>query len=328
MTLTTPMTTPMTLPRLLLLLCLAACAGEGAREPAPDAPPPPPPAVAALVGEYSDGADTLSVLEVGGELRVVVWGDPAAAAGEPAFSDDGAGAPILAHDGRTWTRVHLGGADGGSFRIVLLHPVEELLAEALAAQPPEEEGDLLEHDLVELTDLDPTIRLDVRYATTDNFMGAVFYSQPRAFLQRPAAEALARAHAWLGERGYGLMIFDAYRPWYVTRMFWDATPEHLRDFVADPARGSRHNRGCAVDLTLYDLATGEAVDMPSGYDEFSPRAGSDYPGGTARQRWHRALLRQAMEAQGFAVYPGEWWHFDHPEWRRYRLGNLRFEDLG
>lgn len=325
--------------KLLLALVLAACTGEGAQAPAPDAPPPPPPAaLAPFIGEYSDGTDTLSVLEEGGDLRLVSWGGDSGGfsrftlvggdVADPVFMQGAAGEPALVHDDRTWTRIHLGAADGGTFRIVPLRPVAELREEALAASPPAEDGDFLEHDLVELTYLDATIRLDVRYAGTDNFMGAVFYSEPRAFLQRPAAEALVRAHHWLGERGYGLLVFDAYRPWHVTKMFWDATPEQLKDFVADPSRGSRHNRGCAVDLTLYDLATGEAVEMPSGYDEFSPRASSDYPGGTARQRWHRELLRQAMEAQGFAVYPGEWWHFDHPDWRRYRLGNQRFEDLG
>ena len=110
--------------------------------------------------------------------------------------------------------------------------------------------------LVELNKLDPTIKLDVRYASSNNFTGAVFYKQSRAFMQQPAAEAVARANAQLKERGLGLLIHDAYRPWHVTKMFWDATPTDLKDFVANPARGSRHNRGCAVDLTLYDLQSG------------------------------------------------------------------------
>jgi D-alanyl-D-alanine dipeptidase len=129
----------------------------------------------------------------------------------------------------------------------------------------------------------PTIRLDVRYAGTDNFMGVPLYSSARAFLQRPAAEALARAHQKLRAQGFGLLIHDGYRPWYVTRMFWEATPDSLRVFVADPSRGSRHNRGCAVDLTLYELATGRPVEMPGVYDEMSPRSYPTYPGAT-RQR--------------------------------------------
>ncbi|HSM60609.1 MAG TPA: M15 family metallopeptidase, partial [Longimicrobiales bacterium] len=216
---------------------------------------------------------------------------------------------------------------GGTFRIAPVRPPEELRAQALAATPPDEAGDFLDSDLVELVTLDPTIRLDIRYASTNNFMGEVFYPEPRAFLQRPAAEALVRAHRWLGERGYGLLVHDGYRPWYVTKMFWDATPEGMKVFVADPASGSRHNRGAAVDLTLYDRATGEPVEMPGGYDEFSPRSFPDYPGGTSRQRWHRELLREAMEREGFTVYEAEWWHFDYVEWRRYRIGNRTFEEL-
>jgi len=178
-----------------------------------------------------------------------------------------------------------------------------------------------------LTALDPTIKLDIRYASTNNFMSSVFYSQARAFLQRPAAEALVRAHKKLAHYGYGLLIHDGYRPWYVTKMFWDGTPAEKHDFVADPSRGSRHNRGCAVDLSLYDLKTGQPVQMVSGYDEFSERAYPNYQGGTSLQRWHRELLRQPMEEQGFRVYEFEWWHFDYKDWRKYPIGNLRFEEI-
>jgi D-alanyl-D-alanine dipeptidase len=234
----------------------------------------------------------------------------------------------LALGDRTFQRLSLGGEEGRTFQITPLRPPEELRAEALNARPPSEEGDFLPSDLVEVASLDPTIRLDIRYASTDNFMGEVFYSSPRAFLQRPAAEALARASEWLRERGYGILVHDGYRPWYVTKMFWDATPEGLRNFVADPAGGSRHNRGCAVDLTLYDLKSGEPVTMPAGYDEMSPRSNADFPGGTTRQRWFRKLLREAMEAQGFSVYQDEWWHFDYQDWSLYRIGNRTFEEIG
>jgi CubicO group peptidase (beta-lactamase class C family)/D-alanyl-D-alanine dipeptidase len=224
-------------------------------------------------------------------------------------------------------RRHIDGEDGQTFRITPLKPAEELLRMALAAQPPKESGDFLKTDLVELTTLDQTIKLDIRYASTNNFMSSVFYSQARAFLQRPAAEALVRAHKKLVPHGYGLLIHDGYRPWYVTKMFWEGTPPEKHDFVADPSRGSRHNRGCAVDLSLYDLKTGQPVQMVSGYDEFSERAYPDYQGGTSWQRWHRELLREAMEAEGFRVYEFEWWHFDYKDWRRYRIGNLRFEEI-
>lgn len=215
-----------------------------------------------------------------------------------------------------------------TFRITPLRPVADLQREALAAQPPHETGDFRQPDLVELVTLDPTIKLDIRYATNNNFLSTPMYSQARAFLERPAAEALVRANHALRVKGYGLLIHDAYRPWYVTKMFWEATPNDKKIFVADPKEGSKHNRGCAVDLTLYDLKTGAVVKMPSGYDEMSQRAYADYPGGTPEERERRTILRAAMEKEGFTVYPQEWWHFDYKDWKYYPILNVRFEDLG
>ena len=145
--------------------------------------------------------------------------------------------------------------------------------------------------------------------------------------QRPAAEALIRAHQKLNLLGYGLLIHDAYRPWYVTKMFWDATPDDKKIFVANPQDGSRHNRGCAVDLTLYELKTGKVIEMVGGYDEMTSRSFPNYYGGTSEQRWHRKLLRETMESEGFNVYDYEWWHFDYKDWRQYPIANTRFEDL-
>jgi zinc D-Ala-D-Ala dipeptidase len=215
-----------------------------------------------------------------------------------------------------------------SFRITPLRPVQELRADALKAQPPREQRTFREPELVELVKLDSTIKLDIRYATTNNFLSTPVYTQARAFLQRPAAEALLRAHRELKARGYGLIIHDGYRPWYVTKIFWEATPNDKKIFVADPAEGSKHNRGCAVDLSLYDLKTGEEVKMPSGYDEMTNRAYADYAGGEADERARRALLRQAMERQDFKVNPTEWWHFDYKDWKQYPILNVKFEDLG
>jgi D-alanyl-D-alanine dipeptidase len=217
---------------------------------------------------------------------------------------------------------------GNQLRVNPLRPVPELMKEARAAQPPNENGEFRQTDLVELAKLDPTIRLEIRYATTNNFLGTVFYSEARAFMQRPAAEAVVRASLKLKALGYGLLIHDAYRPWYVTKVFWDATPDDKKVFVADPAKGSRHNRGCAVDLTLYDLKTKKPVEMVSTYDETTDRAYPDYPGGTSLQRWHRKLLRDAMEAEGFTVYQAEWWHFDFKDWQKYRIGNVPFDQIG
>jgi zinc D-Ala-D-Ala dipeptidase len=221
-----------------------------------------------------------------------------------------------------------GDAQQVSYRITPLRPVPELRAEALQESPPHEQGTFRKPDLVELVKLDPTIKLDIRYATTNNFLGTPLYTQARAFLQRPAAEALVRANQELKKHGYGLIIHDGYRPWYVTEIFWTATPDDRKIFVANPAQGSRHNRGCAVDLSLYDLKTGQEVTMPSGYDEMTKRAYADYPGGTPEERARRALLRQAMEKQGFTVNPDEWWHFDYKDWKQYPILNTKFEDLG
>jgi D-alanyl-D-alanine dipeptidase len=335
----------------LTLACGAETPGPGGS--VPGAPPPPPPGWSAAIGEYAQGSDTVSLLEDGGELDLFFWAPGEREGGEwsgerraltpvtdSSFSvagteatavlrrEEGGRIRSLALGVRDLPRISLGAEEGGTFQITPVRHPDELRAEALAATPPEEDGGFLPSDLVELTTLDPTLALDIRYAGTNNFMGEVFYSSPRAFLQRPAAEALVQAHAWLRERGYGLLVHDGYRPWYVTRMFWDATPEALKIFVADPASGSRHNRGCAVDLTLVDLATGEVVIMPGGYDEMSPRSYVTYPGGTSRQRWLRELLREAMEAHSFTVYPAEWWHFDYQDWRRYRIGNQTFEEIG
>ncbi len=180
--------------------------------------------------------------------------------------------------------------------------------------------------LVELVRLDSTIHLDIRYATTHHFTGHAVYKSPRAFLRRPAAEALLRAHHALRARGYGIVVFDAYRPWSVTKTFWDVTPPDLRKFVANPQYGSRHNRGCAVDCSLVD-STGREVRMPSEFDEFSERAAARYWGGTAEERYARDVLRTAMEREGFTVNPDEWWHFDYAGWHDYPVLDLPFESI-
>ena len=194
--------------------------------------------------------------------------------------------------------------------------------------PPKETGTFRQPDLVEIIKLDPTIHLDIRYATKNNFLGRPVYKEARAFLQRPAAEALMRVSAALRSQGYGLVIFDGYRPWAVTKVFWDATPADKKEFVADPAKGSRHNRGCAVDLTMYDLKTGEEVKMPSAYDEMTERSHINYQCATPEALRLRDLLRAAMEAEGFAVYEPEWWHYDYKDWREYPILNLSFKEIG
>ena len=214
-----------------------------------------------------------------------------------------------------------------TFQIEPTRPIVELRREAVAASPPAEEGEFLPPALVELSSLDPTLQFDIRYATAHNFLGTPVYEKPMAFLERPAALALLAAHRELSERGLGLLIFDAYRPWFVTKIFWEATPEELREYVADPANGSRHNRGCAVDVTLCSLSTGRPLPMPSGYDEFSERAHIDFPGGSEETRRNRDLLQDVMQRHGFLSYSSEWWHFDFHDWKRYPILNVSFESL-
>jgi D-alanyl-D-alanine dipeptidase len=196
-----------------------------------------------------------------------------------------------------------------------------------SAHPPKEKGTFLKADLVELIKLDPSIHLDIRYATSNNFLGRPVYTEARAFLQRPAAESLIRANQKLHEQGYGLLIFDGYRPWAVTKIFWDATPADKKIFVADPKEGSRHNRGCAVDLSMFDLKTGKEVEMTGAYDEMTDRSSINYTGGTEDQRKRRDLLRSAMESEGFAVYQPEWWHYDYKDWKQYPILNIPFSDI-
>lgn len=182
--------------------------------------------------------------------------------------------------------------------------------------------------LVELGGLEPGLELDIHYARSDNFMGFPLYSQARAFLEKPAAEALVRAHRELEKQGYGIVVFDGYRPWSVTKLMYDRSPPEWRGvYVADPADGSRHNRGCAVDCTLYDRKTGKQVEMPSGYDDFTEKAHADYAGGTHEQRLRRAILRQALEKQGFHVLPSEWWHFDYQTWKDYPIMDVEFSKI-
>jgi D-alanyl-D-alanine dipeptidase len=211
--------------------------------------------------------------------------------------------------------------------ILLLLALGGAAAQQSATQPPQETGQFRQPELVELVKLDKTIKLDIRYATANNFLGRPVYAEARAFLQKPAAQALVRVSKNLRRQGYGLVVFDGYRPWSVTKIFWDATPADKKAFVANPGKGSRHNRGCAVDLSLYDLKTGREVEMPSDYDEMTERAHSDYQGGTTEVRRLRDLLRAAMEAEGFTVYTAEWWHFDYKDWRAYPILNLSFAEL-
>ena len=183
------------------------------------------------------------------------------------------------------------------------------------------------NELVEIIKLDPTLKLDIRYATKNNFLGSPVYKMPKAFLQRPVAEDLIKVNKELNKDGYGLLIFDGYRPWSITKLFWDETKPAKRKFVADPKVGSIHNRGCAVDLTLYDLKTGKEIKMPSEYDTFSKAAYPTYMGGTILERSKRDFLIKQMQNHNFTVYKYEWWHFNHKDCDKYQVLDISFEDI-
>ena len=178
-----------------------------------------------------------------------------------------------------------------------------------------------DRQLVEITDI-PT---DVRYATPNNFMHTPLYPVARVFLRAPAARALHEVERDLAPRGLGLKIFDGYRPYSVTVRMWE--PIRNPDFVADPAKGSRHNRGAAVDLTLIDLKSGAELAMPTPYDDFTPRARQDFMDLPLEAIANRATLREAMVKRGFDPLPSEWWHFDYRGWERFELLDIPLDAL-
>lgn len=279
-----------------------------------------------LVGIYSDDQDkkrTFVLLEQNGKLlwrdekgvnqefrilgndTVFIPSEGNSLIGHSISRDDSGHVNGFCYLNFCYERKDSGTLSSQSSHITPVRSPDQLRRTAVAATPPQERGPFRQPDLVELTSLDPAIHLDIRYATSNDFLGVPVYTQARAFLQHPAAEALLRVLRKLQPLGYGLLVHDGYRPWYVTKIFWDATPPEGKIFVADPKQGSRHNRGCAVDLTLYDLKTSQPVEMTGAYDEMSPRSFPNYPGGTSLQRWHRDLLRRAMESEGFTVYESE-----------------------
>jgi D-alanyl-D-alanine dipeptidase len=199
------------------------------------------------------------------------------------------------------------------------------LTEAPALTLPLDPAATATPDLVDLARFDSRLRFDIRYARTDNFMGRALYPVARAVAQRPVAEALSRVQSRAEAAGYGLLIFDAYRPWRITRTMWEETPPEQREFVADPRGGSRHNRGCSIDLSLH--RSGVEVTMPSPYDDFTPAA---YRGNTAAPAERVAasrMLERLMAAEGFVPLPNEWWHYDWAEWRRYPIMDVPLEDV-
>lgn len=172
-------------------------------------------------------------------------------------------------------------------------------------------------DLVDVQKFVPDVVLDIRYATTNNFTGQRLYPFAQCYLRRATAEKLAAAQAELKPLGYGLKIYDGYRPLSVQRKMWEVFPQP--GYVADPKKGSRHNRGAAVDVTLIRLADGGELPMPTPYDDFTRRAHRDFMELPADVIQNRELLERVLTKHGFVGLATEWWHFDDRDWRDYPL---------
>lgn len=175
--------------------------------------------------------------------------------------------------------------------------------------------------------LEYPMHFDIQYATPNNFLKKQVYPAARAFLVEHVAIDLIRAHRFLNRMGYGFIIFDGYRPWSVTKLFYEECKPHERDFFADPTRGSSHNRGCAVDLSLYSLQTGKPCQMPSEFDEASERAFVAYDGGPSEARMLRELLQTTMKEHHFTGIRSEWWHFNHRSHQKWPIIDLSFEEI-
>lgn len=181
------------------------------------------------------------------------------------------------------------------------------------------------NELIEIKKAIPNIKLDIRYATKNNFMNQVMYKEARAFARKPVVAQLKRIQSALNKKGYGLKIFDAYRPYTITLAFYQKAKD--KNFVANPKKGSKHNRGCAIDLTLINLKTGKELQMPTPYDSFAPQASPSYSALPALVIKNRTLLISTMQAYGFRVIKNEWWHFDFIGWKKYALMDIPFEKL-
>ncbi|QIX60269.1 M15 family metallopeptidase [Hymenobacter sp. BT18] len=182
-----------------------------------------------------------------------------------------------------------------------------------------------EQALLSLPAIVPGLRLDIRYATPHNLLGRPLYPQPAAYLRQPAAEALGQVQQALRRQDVGLVVYDAYRPYSATVALYQAVQDE--HYAAPPWRGSRHNRGCAVDVGLVELSTGQPLPMPTDFDALSPAAHTSFEPVSSLVRRHRTLLLTTMQAHGFQNYPGEWWHYDYARWGEFGLLDLPFSAL-
>ena len=196
-------------------------------------------------------------------------------------------------------------------------PVPSLTSPQTLA-PPHRTPLPMDYRLIDIQSIAPDIKMDMRYATPNNFLKQAVYSKARCLLRDPVARSIQRAQDALKTQGYGLKLYDCYRPLSVQKAMWKIFPDGR--YVANPATGSRHNRGAAVDVTLVD-SQGRDLEMPSEFDEFTDRAYRNSPAMTDTARKHVQILTTALEAQGLTTIDSEWWHYDGPNWRHYGILN-------
>lgn len=191
---------------------------------------------------------------------------------------------------------------------------------------------MAEARLVNLKHFIPSVVIDLKYATDDNFTHEVVYNSAEAYLEEKTATALAHAQLDLAQYNLAIKVWDAYRPLSAQRKFWELVPNE--DYVANPEKGSRHNRGCAVDITLIDLATGQELIMPTEFDNFTQKAHRDCYEVSAQAIINRRVLESVMTYYGFVGLPTEWWHFDYvgkdlnnPYWQTCPVLDIEIEDI-
>ena len=225
--------------------------------------------------------------------------------------------------GNRYSRRFFAGENGRPFRFAPVSDWQALKTAANAAVMPAQLGAGQQAQLVDLAQAVPGLKFDLRYAQADNCFGQALTDDQRAFLDADAAQALAQAQQYLKPYGYGILVWEAYRPWSVSKLAYDALPADKKSMLPAPEVGFSHNTGRSIDVSLYLLATGENAGMISGFDEPSVRQYASFAGGTTLERYRRDLLRSAMQMAGFTASETEWWHFDYGDIKGFAHLNVK-----
>lgn len=225
--------------------------------------------------------------------------------------------------GNRYSRRFFAGENGRPFRFASASDWQALKTAADAAVMPAQLGAGQQAQLVDLAQAVPGLKFDLRYAQADNCFGQALTDDQRAFLDADAAQALAQAQQYLKPYGYGILVWEAYRPWSVSKLAYDALPADKKSMLPAPDVGFSHNTGRSIDVGLYLLATGENAGMISGFDEPSVRQYASFAGGTTLERYRRDLLRSAMQMAGFTASEMEWWHFDYGDIKGFAHLNVK-----